>query len=178
MIIEIESFGNELNFYFKSRKIFHSYYKVSWFKNIKELKDIKNDVVSKLSSKVNFSGIKHIITFKNNVKLELKLKGGLVKNYYECFYKNDNYRIVVHKGYKTSIFRNKNQIAFYDKKPTTVLETYKILLICNSNINKELIFSFISALELSSDQKEGIEFDLGNLTIDYLPFDEKWIAIN
>lgn len=173
MIIDIRFYGNEIDFLEKDKIIYNSSYTVSWFKHIKKLFNQKNEVVCNIKTKVNFSGIKHILNF-NDISVELKLKGKLSKNYFESFYKGKFYRAIIHKGHKVSIFENKNQIAYYVKDSKLSFSYKNFKLISNSNINKDFIFSVISALELSSDPDEGLVVDFGNIAGEYKPFDEKW----
>ena len=177
MRIEIENFGNEIKFIENNKLTHYGNYSISWLKHKKTLFSVDEKLISTLKSKVKFSGIKHLINFYDEI-LELKLKGGLLKNYYECFYKKVYYQIIIHNGYKTSIFMNNKQIAYYDKKPLAIYDSQKALLICNSDINKDLIYSFISALELSLEQKENVLIDFGNIAKDFKPFDDKWIPEN
>ena len=177
MIINIDFSGNEIKFLENNKISHYGIYTTSWFKHKKTLYNSREKTISTIITKIKFSGIKHIIHFDNEV-LELKLKGSLLKNYYECFYKEDKYQIIMHSGFKTSLFLNDKQIAYYDKKTTAIFDSQKIILECNSNINKDLVYSFISAIELTFEQKEPITIDIGNIAKDYKVFNENWKPTN
>jgi len=136
--------------------------------------------ISEISTKFGFKGLRHIINFStNSSSTELKLKGGLLKNYYDCNYLGNKYTIIKHHGHKTSIFKNNIQIGFYEKSKFKKLNSQKINLICNADINQGLIYSFILALELSyENHDEIVSVDLGNFTKEYKKFNPKWTPLN
>ncbi|CAA0190096.1 hypothetical protein [Tenacibaculum maritimum] len=180
MLHKIKYSNSTLKFYHKDTLVHYGICKVSWFKQRKILSDPSKNEILRIKTKIGFNGIRHIINFKNDLTdIILKLKGSLSKNYYECIYKKDEYRIICHRGHNTSIFKNGEQIAYYSKKSSAVFSAPEIQLISNSDINFHLIFSFILSLEISyQDKNEAITLDLGNVGGEFKPFNEKWTPRN
>ena len=167
--------GN-IRFYKNSNPFYVAQSKTSWFKQRKILFNKLGKEVLKIRTKIGFSGIKHIIKYKNDPnKLILQLKGTLTKNYYECIINIDVYKIFIHKGLFTSIFKNNKQIAYYKKSSISS----EIQLIYNSDVKLELMITFITCLELSYyDENESLVIDLGNIGGEYQSFNEKWKPMN
>ncbi|AUC16612.1 hypothetical protein BTO06_16295 [Tenacibaculum sp. SZ-18] len=177
MKIDIKRNGNEYVFLKNEKKLYYAIYSISWFKTKKELFSDKKQKIAEVIPKIGLNGVKYKITL-NNYNLTLKLKGSLLKNYYEAFYKNDIYKIIKHKGYYVSIFKNNIQIAYYKTHKTTFNNSEKTQLVCNSDTEETLLITFIVALELTHQEHDEVgSINLGNIALEYKPFNKKWKPI-
>jgi hypothetical protein len=181
MEIEIKQFDNQMRFIKDDRIIFYGDYVVSFFKMKRRFFNSKNKKIAEIKIKIGFRGIRFKIIFMNNnfPPVILKLKGHLIKSFFECLFLGKTFKIIKHKGHLTSIYEDDQQIAYYERSKVTSFGNQKISLICNSDINEELIYLFILALELTTqEQNEVVTFDLGNIGKEYKPFDVNWKPTN
>jgi hypothetical protein len=178
--IEIEQYDNQISFIKKDEVIFYGDYIVSFFKIKRRFFSSKDEKIAEIKTKIGINGIRFKILFENNTpSIVLRLKGTIIKNFFECDFLGENFKIIRHKGHLTSIFKNQEQIGYYEKAKITSFGNQKIKLTCNSNINEELIYIFILALELSTqEQDEAVTFDFGNIAKEYKSFDSSWKPTN
>jgi hypothetical protein len=87
----------------------------------------------------------------------------------------DVYDFYLHKGHKKSLFKNRQQIASYDKKKFHTFEKDTLYISANDNEPIELIISFAICFDLGSDNDgAAMTFDGGNLGPESKAVDEKW----
>lgn len=180
MNIDIVQVDKELRFLKSDFKIYYGRNSRLLIKKRKYLFNSNGDKITEIKLKIGLREIKFIISFYNNPRVVyLKLKGGLLKNYFICHYRENVYKVIQHKGQVTSFFKDDQQIGYYRKKNISILESQRMTLISNSDIDQKLIFSFILALELSAqEQDEYVSVNFGNFSQEYLPFNNGWEPTN
>ncbi len=168
-----------IRFFKNDLLIFYSYTRIKWFRQRKIITNNKDEKIKEINTSIGFKGIRHIIKSKSYLnEIILKLKGSFTKNYFEAKINNNLYKVVIHKGLTVSFFKNNAQIGYYTKS-TSSLEKEDIIIICNSNVQLELIITFITCLELSyQEDRENIGLDFGNIAGEYIPFNKNWKPTN
>ena len=116
-----------------------------------------------------------ITRWDNNV-LQFRTKS-YWKLHYQCQCGNDTYNVYGHRGRKYSIYKNDNQIAWWDKNAVTwfVGDNYKIIADKGSDI--DLLISFCLIVDnFESDSHDGstVTIDLGNIGFQAKKFDKGW----
>jgi len=96
---------------------------------------------------------------------------------YECQVGQDSYVIYGHRGRRYSIYKNDQQIAWWDKNAVSWFagDNYKIILDKDADI--DLLISFCLVVDnFSSDSHDGnmINIDLGNIGFQAKKFDPAW----
>jgi len=121
---------------------------------------------------------KYDITRRDNNILEFRTKS-YWKNYYQCQVGADVYDIYGHRGRKYSIYKNYNQVAWWDKKPVSWFAGDNYKIIADKDCDPELIISFCLTVDnFSSDDHDGntVTFNLGNIGPQVKKFDTTWQA--
>lgn len=100
------------------------------------------------------------------------------KLHYQCQFGSDFYDIYGHNGRKYSIYKNSNQVAWWDKQAVSWFagDNYKIT--ADKDCDVDLIISFCLIVDnFSSNSNDGnaVTVDLGNLGIQVKKFDKTWI---
>ena len=95
---------------------------------------------------------------------------------YQCVIENDIYEIYGHRGRKHSIFKNGQQIAFWDKELVTWFEGDNYTMITNNKVDEILLISFCLVIDnyASKNHQEDVTVDWGNLGLRSMKFDKNW----
>lgn len=122
-----------------------------------------------------FKAAYDITRWDNNI-LEFRTKS-IWKLYYQCQCGSDIYDIYGHRGRKYSIYKNNNQVAWWDKKAVTWFagDNYKIIADKDCDVN--LIISFCLIVDnFSSEDHDGntVTYDFGNIGFQAKTFDKNW----
>ena len=91
--------------------------------------------------------------------LDLTRKGTI----YEIKIDDNFYEIKIHKQRKSSIFKNKIQIALIDEAFMSLLGKNKIKVLANNDVNKEIVFLLITCLNIGNENESEMSFDFGNI---------------
>ena len=129
-----------------------------------------------IRKRISFFKAKYDITRWDNRVLEFRTVS-FWKRHYKCQIDNDTYDIYGHRGRKYSIFKNKNQVAWWDKKAVSWFagDNYKITAEKDSDV--EVLISFCLVVDnFSSDDHDGnaVTFDIGNIGFQAKKFDKNW----
>ncbi|NIK92847.1 hypothetical protein GZ212_11845 [Mangrovimonas sp. CR14] len=99
------------------------------------------------------------------------------KMHYKCQIGKDSYDIYGHKGRKVSIFKNDQQIAWFDKSAVSWFEGDNYHLIANDNCNPILLTSFVLIWDnfFNNDSENStVTYDFGNIGPEARKFDRNW----
>ncbi|MFK8046525.1 MAG: hypothetical protein AB8B72_13595 [Crocinitomicaceae bacterium] len=119
--------------------------------------------------------LKYNLIKEPNQVLELKRIGGW-KGYFECLVNEDVYELHAHKGRKYSVFKNSNQMAWWDKNAVSWFGGDRYKIIADSNADIELLISFCLAIDVKSGGSEGsaLTYDFGHIGSTSKKFDRSW----
>lgn len=176
MKISIKFNNNIISFKRENELIYFGEIVANWFKTTKILYNKQNELVSKA-----------IFFFKYPLKIGYKVQNYkedanyflLYKNFfspkYFCSINSQNYFFYPHKGHKTSIFIENIQIGYYEKETFSLFDNVHLKLICNSDVNLDIILSFIMAIEYSLENENStFSADLGNFGPEAQKFNKNW----
>jgi len=95
---------------------------------------------------------------------------------YQCVAGSDVYDIYGHRGRKHSIFKNGQQIAFWDKEAVTWFEGDNYTIIANNNCDETVVIAFCLSIDnyASKNHDETVTVDWGNLGLRSVKFDKDW----
>src|SRR5579863_2862670 len=99
------------------------------------------------------------------------------KSEYECWVGADFYVIYGHRGRKYSIFKNEQQIAWWDKNAVSWFGGEKYKIIADQNADIELLISFCLVVDNITENSRGnnpIRIDIGNIFSQGRKFDQGW----
>ena len=122
-----------------------------------------------------FKAMYDITRWDNNV-LEFRTIS-FWRSQYQCQVGKDMYDIYGHRGRKYSIYKNDQQVAWWDKAVVSWFagDNYKIF--ANANSDPELLMSFCLIIDnFRSDNHDGhaINIDIGNIGFQTRKFDPDW----
>lgn len=115
------------------------------------------------------------ITNKNRQVLTFRTRS-FWKRHYQCQSSSDIYDIYRHKGLKYSIFKNNQQIAWWEKSTITWFEGDNYRIIANDDCDTELIISFCLIIDNISGHHDTqiITINIGNIGFQARKFDSEW----
>ena len=120
-----------------------------------------------------FSSKKEIIMSDGNI-IELKTISSW-KPHFRCQYLTNTYDIFSHRGRKFSVYKNDNQIAWWEKNIWGLVKGnyYKMIIDRNANHDLAICFCLIMINTYSHYENDG-SFDLGNIGGQARKFDKIW----
>jgi uncharacterized protein YxjI len=129
-----------------------------------------------INKRMSFLSAKYDITRWDNNVLEFRTVS-FWKSYYRCQCGPDNYEIFGHRGRKYSIFKNDQQVAWWDKNAVAWFagDNYKIL--ANRDCDIELIIDFCLTIDnFYNDNHDGklLTIDIGQIGPQAKKFDDNW----
>ena len=160
--------GNEK--YFATKKLFRFLGEINLFDT--------SGGKSKYQMKQNWSWFKlsyDLIKFDNN-KFELRTEN-IWKLHYKCQVGQDLYEIFGHRGRKYSIYKNDEQIAWWDKEAVSWFSGDNYKLIANKDSEIELLICFCLIMDNAKSQNdEGntMTYDFGNIGPQAKKFNPNW----
>lgn len=101
----------------------------------------------------------------------------IFRRHYRCISGNDVYDIYGNKRRKFSIYKNDEQIAWWDKKAISVMAGDQYTITANDNCDKLLLTTFCLAMDnFTRAQKQGglVKYDIGNMGFNTRDFNENW----
>jgi uncharacterized protein YxjI len=119
---------------------------------------------------------KYDITRHDKTSLSFWTKS-LWKKHFQCQYDSDLYDIYGHRGRKYSVFKNNEQVAWWDKKKITWFEGDNYKIIADNNSDYELIIAFCLIIDNYSSNDKGknsMKIDFGNIGPQAKAFDPTW----
>jgi hypothetical protein len=129
--------------------------------------------ITKLLSLFN---AKYDITRWDNAVIEFRTKS-FWKLQYECQVGEDIYTIYGHRGRKYSIYKNDNQIAWWDKNAVSWFAGDNYKIVTDKDADVDLLISFCLIIDnLAGDSNNGniINIDFGNIGFQARKFDITW----
>jgi len=130
------------------------------------------DIDLKLKMSITKSSYK--ITFSENESSYELFYNGFLKAFYTFKMGDDVYDIHPHRGRKTSIFKNNQQIAYYEKRLLNRFNKTIIEIISNSNIDLGIIVLLIATIDFDfEDDAYTGTIDLGSI-LQSRKFDKDW----
>jgi len=139
--------------------------------------DIKSDRARMtMNKRMAWFKPKYDITRWDNNIFEFRTKS-YWKLFYECQCGADTYKIYGHRGRKYSIFKNNDQVAYWDKKAVTWFAGDNYKMIADKDSEVELLISFCLIIDnFSSDDHNGstVTYDIGNIGFQAKKFNEAW----
>ena len=180
MEIEIEKVKSLINTKYYINDSFELLYKgvkkFNWLSPKIEVIDSSLKRVLTIIRPFNFFNPSYNIKIGSHEWIPLKCSSSL-KDSYTCTTGQDNYNVIEHKRRKTSIFKNKSQIAYFQKKRISVLGYDKYNVVLDKNANTLLIIGIIISIDMRHDKiyehDSGIIFNIGKLS-ENTSFDENW----
>jgi uncharacterized protein YxjI len=133
-----------------------------------------------LKAKIN----KHFHLFKANY--EITFSDGTIcffqtvsylRSHYNCQIATDIYDIYGHRGRKYSIYRNDQQIAWWEKEMITLLEGDEYKITANEDCNAELLICFCLIIDNYANGNHGenvLTINWGYLGLQARKFDKTW----
>jgi hypothetical protein len=116
------------------------------------------------------------LTRWDNSILEFRTKSAW-KGHYFCSDGQDYYEIFSHRGWKCSVFRNDNQIAYWDGNTDPLVSGDKYIIFADSDADFELLMAFCLVLDnrqSTGSDGAGVAIDFGNIGKEARKFDENW----
>lgn len=132
-----------------------------------------------LSIKIN----KQFHLFKANYKISLDHTTCIfqtvsyLKSHFRCQFAGDRYDIYGHRGRKYSIFRNEEQVGWWEKEIITWLEGDRYRIIANDDDNAKLLIAFCLIIDnyvTGNHGEEVLTINWGYFGLQNRPFDEDW----
>lgn len=142
--------------------------------NLFEIK--RNEAKFRIKKKWSWFKTTYDIYKSDNQKFEFKTIS-IWKHHYICQSSSDSYEIFGHRGRKYSVFKNKEQVAWWDKNCVTWFEGDNYRIIADNDSDFELIVSFCLIIDnSSSNSNDGntVTFDIGNIGPEVVKFDSNW----
>lgn len=180
MIININqrkiSFGDKYDIYVNKHLNFSAKGKVFRLLAEIDLTDIHSDVVV-YTIKRKFSWIRAKYELKDELDRVYELKTeSVIKGHFSCDFNQDRYELFRHKGRKCSIYKNEEQIGWWDKKAVTWLNGDNYTITTNDDINLPLVIALCIAMDnfLTAGNKGTFNVDIGKLNSGVKPFNELW----
>ncbi|HLL43399.1 MAG TPA: hypothetical protein VK369_09685 [Segetibacter sp.] len=99
------------------------------------------------------------------------------KKHFQCRYDSGLYDIYGHRGRKYSVFKNDEQVAWWNKQKVTWFEGDNYKIIAENNSDYELIIAFCLIIDNYSSNDKGnntITIDFGHIGPQARPFDSTW----
>jgi uncharacterized protein YxjI len=115
------------------------------------------------------------ITIKNLQVLAFRTRS-FWKRHYRCQSNSDIYDIYRHRGLKYSIFKNNQQIAWWEKSTITWFEGDNYRIIANNDCDTDLIISFCLIIDNISGHHDTqiMTINIGNIGFQAKTFDSLW----
>lgn len=117
-----------------------------------------------------------LIKYDNN-KFEFRTIS-IWKLHYECHVGEDIYEIFGHRGRKYSIYKNDNQIAWWDKEAVSWFNGDNYKITADNDCDIELLICFCLIIDnAKSKNSDGntVNIDLGNIGFQARKFNPNWI---
>jgi hypothetical protein len=181
MIIDINqkkiSIGDKYKIFINEKQTYSAHTKL--FKLLSEVNLFEeNSSKSKITLKKRWSWFetKYDMYRNGNAKFEYRTVS-FWKIHHKCQVGKDLYEIFGHKGRKYSIFKNKKQIAYWNKNCVTWFDGDNYRIIADNDCDVELIISFCLINDNkteSNNSKNALTFDLGNSGPEARKFDNNW----
>jgi len=117
-----------------------------------------------------------ISTYDNNV-LQFRTIS-VWKNHYQCQRGPDLFDIYGHTGRKFSVYKNDEQIAWWDKNAVAIFNGNTYSITADRDCDQELIIAFCLIIHDCShdDDNAAVSIDLGNVGPEDKKFDAAWRA--
>lgn len=99
------------------------------------------------------------------------------ENHYFCRVGIDRYEIFGHTGRKYSIYKNKKQIAWWDKEPVSWFNGDNYKIIADYNVDFELLIAFCLIIDNTHSNDNDatiVSIDFGNIGSQVKKFDDRW----
>jgi len=122
-----------------------------------------------------FKATYDIVRWDNNT-IQFRTKSVWRLSYY-CSYGHDTYFIIGHRGRRFSIFRNKKQVAWWEKNILPWVGSYKFIIYADRDSDIDLVISFCLIIDNYFDkdtENNTLHYDLGNIGCEERPFDLLW----
>jgi uncharacterized protein YxjI len=155
--------------YFASLKLFTLLPVISLFSS--------NDPQPILVIKRRFSFLKPKFDITGNTDTCKFTTISLWQHHYQCIKGNDTYDIYEHTKRKCSIYKNDNQIAFWEHEMVSWLDGDNYSLYADNNCDKELLIALCLILdnyEHNDHNKSMVNIDVGNIGWGLKKFDSNW----
>jgi uncharacterized protein YxjI len=99
------------------------------------------------------------------------------KNHFSCQLGNDLYEIYGHRGRKYSIYKNNNQVGWWDKSAVSWFNGDNYCIIADSDADIPLLISFcliIDSQKSNDKDMQTVTYDFGNIGPQAKQFDASW----
>jgi hypothetical protein len=180
MELEIQYDGFDMLFKQQNETIFYGKRKSSPWKAVWALYDNANEGIATLSKiKQGWLSAKskwEIKTESEKLKVNTFVleRFGSFKIHYEAKIGDDLYKVIPHKGYNTSIFKNETQIAYYENQVLDIGIVEKFKVTFNTSFDLNLLAILICGILCQrKTSRSTVTVDLGNST-ERQKFDYNW----
>jgi uncharacterized protein YxjI len=156
--------------YFASRQLFRLLAHVSLYETGTKLQKLS------IKKRFSFFKAKYDITRFDYSRWQFRTKS-FWKFHFECISGADVFEIYGHRGRKFSIFKNNEQIAWWNKQAVTWFAGDNYKIIANKDCDVELIIAFCLIIDnYLSDKHDGstVTYDVGNIGFEARKFDPAW----
>jgi hypothetical protein len=140
------------------------------------LSDVQDRQIATIERKFNWLKTKYIISGLDKFDWTFKTKK-IWKMHYQCHVGDDTYDIYGHKGRKVSIFKNDQQIGWFDKSAVAWFEGDNYQLLANDNCNPALLTCFVLIWDnffSNGSEDSTVTYDFGNIGPEARKFDRNW----
>lgn len=136
----------------------------------------KEEPVMVIKKRFAFFAANYDITTFDGVLIELRTIS-FWKAHYQCQLGTDFYDIYRRRGRKCSIYKNDQQIAWWDKEAVSWFNGDNYRIVANSDANHNLIIALCLAMDNYANndkEKSAFNIDIGRLGLQAKPFDASW----
>lgn len=131
----------------------------------------------KINKRFHLFKANYEITFSNDITCSFRTVSYLRSNY-SCQLGEDIYDIYRHRGRKYSIYRNNQQVAWWEKGTITIMEGDEYKITASSDCNAELLMCFCLITDNYATGNHGeniLTINWGYLGLQARQFDENWL---
>lgn len=172
------SIGEKYKIYLNKEKVYFASSMPFRFLSIINLfKEMESRPRIVLKKRWSWFETKYDIFRNDHEKLEFRTIS-VWKNHHKCRVGQDYYEVFGHRGKKYSVFKNNNQIAFWDKNTVVWFEGDNYVITANNDCDIELIISFCLIIDNKSENGSSngntLTIDIGNIGFEARKFDVNW----
>ena len=99
------------------------------------------------------------------------------KNHFACVLEDDEYDILIHRKRLYSVFKNRQQVAYWEKEMISFFAGDRYRIYCDDDADYEMIMAFCLILDNYHKGKKGkgsMKIDFGFTWREARPFDNQW----
>ncbi len=99
------------------------------------------------------------------------------KMHYQCHVSPDMYHVYGHRGRKFSVYRNTNQVAWWEKEAVSWFEGDNYTITADHDCNVELIIAFCLIIDNHKSKRHGdsaVSYNIGNIGAEVKAFNPYW----